>query len=73
MAEHDDGYTIRQLAMFQQRRDAVQFGATVDGVSHPTWDEIGPLDGQQSYIDDATLLVQAMRVIGWAPIGEDRG
>lgn len=59
--------TVVQLAMFQQRLDAVEHGIVRDGVAHPTWDELGPLDGQEQYLTEARRIVEAMRVLGWTP------
>lgn len=62
---------IEQLAMFSQARDAREWGAAVDGVFHPTWDEIDPV-GRQQYIADATATVRAMVALGWAPKAVDQ-
>lgn len=58
---------IEQLAMFSQRYDAVHYGTTVDGVSHPLWDELDP-GAREEYLKEATNTVRAMVHLGWAPL-----
>lgn len=58
--------TIAQLAMFMQGRDAHENGKWADGLTHPTWEEIGPA-GQEAYVKDATALLRAIVHLGWAP------
>lgn len=58
--------TITQLALFAQARDARGWGATINGVAHPTWDEIDPL-GRKQYLDDATAIVRAIVALDWGP------
>lgn len=58
---------VTQLAMFAQRYDAIHYGSTVDGISHPTWDELGP-DAREDYEKEATNTVRAMVRLGWAPL-----
>lgn len=45
-----------------QKRDAAQYGPVIDGVQHPTWDEIGDM-GRDEYLADATYAVNALAVI----------
>lgn len=56
-----------QLAMFDQRHDAIIHGSTVDGVSHPTWDELGP-GARDEYVADALNSLRALVHLGWAPL-----
>lgn len=58
--------TITQLALFAQARDARGWGAIIDGVPHPTWEEIDPV-GREQYIADATATVRAIVALGWTP------
>lgn len=58
---------VEQLAMFSQRYDAINYGTTTAGVSHPTWDELGP-DAREEYLKEATNTVRAMVHLGWAPL-----
>jgi hypothetical protein len=57
---------IEQLSLFAQARDARASGAIIDGIAHPTWDEIDPV-GRQEYLADATAIVRAIVALGWAP------
>lgn len=50
------------LARALQKRDAAQYGPVIDGVQHPTWDEIGDM-GRDEYLADATYVVAALAVI----------
>ena len=50
------------LAQAMQRRDAAAYGAVIDGVAHPTWDEIGS-PGRRDYLDDARFAIRALDVI----------
>lgn len=63
-------HVIEQLALFAQACDAREWGGAVDGVFHPTWEEIDPA-GREQYIADATRTVRAMVTLGWAPRRED--
>lgn len=56
-----------QLAMFSQRYDAIKHGSTVDGVSHPTWHELGPA-AREEYVGEAMNTIRAMVHLGWAPL-----
>ena len=66
MTRRSDEETALQLAMLQQRRDAHQMGAMVDGHAYPDWSDIDPI-AQQQYVADAEFLIKAMRVLGWIP------
>lgn len=52
------------LAMFMQAYDAREFGTTVDGVLHPTWEESGEF-GRNDYLTDSRRIIGAMRLLGW--------
>lgn len=56
---------VAQLAMFMQRRDAVQHGVVRDGTAHPTWDELGPVGGQSEYLTESAAFIAAMLTLGW--------
>lgn len=53
-----------QIAMFTQKHDAIRYGSVVDGVAHPTWEELGP-DAAAEYRADAERTVRAMVALGW--------
>lgn len=55
---------ILQLAMFMQRRDALQFGVVTDGVVTPSWEDTGP--AQEEYLAEATAFLGAVEVLGYA-------
>ncbi|PYY59984.1 hypothetical protein DEJ17_06340 [Curtobacterium sp. MCSS17_011] len=50
------------LARALQKRDAAQYGPVINGVQHPTWDEIGDM-GRDEYLADAKYTVAALAVI----------
>ena len=58
--------TAEQLAMFMAARDAHENGKWPDGLTHPTWEELGE-PGQEAYRKDATTVVAAMVRLGWLP------
>lgn len=61
---------VLQVAMVHQRADAMEWGGRDKDnpdIIHPSWDEIGET-GQQEYIKDAKLSVQALVAIGWSPV-----
>lgn len=49
-----------QLAIFQHRVDALQYGSGIN------WDDMGPI-GQEEYLKDADRIVTAMEHLGWTP------
>lgn len=57
-----------QIAMFTQKHDAIRYGSVVDGVAHPTWEELGP-DAAAEYRADAERTVRAMVALGWGSRG----
>lgn len=62
-----DRAVIEQIAMFRQKHDAIRHSTTTaEGVSHPTWGELGP-DARGEYLADAELTVRAMVALGWRP------
>jgi hypothetical protein len=60
----DDHPDVLQLAMYMQKIDALEFGAYVGGVVHPTWDESGVM-GRADYLKDARRVLDAVQMLGW--------
>lgn len=63
MAETPNTDHALHLAMFMQRRDALQFGVVKDGEVTPSWEDSG--QAQHEYLADAETTLAAVKVLGY--------
>lgn len=63
MAETPKTDHALQLAMFMQRRDAMQFGVVKDGEVTPSWEDSGL--AQHEYLADAETALAAVEILGY--------
>lgn len=61
-----DERDVEQLAMFNQRIDARQWGVVIDGTALPRWEDLDSTV-QAEYRMDADRIITALTTLGWVP------